>query len=99
MGRTTVFISSYLFRDYLNEAQEREEENEQEGLRVRYIGDREGLDKDIIAMIEALEKNTSDKKTVINLAVNYGGRNEILAAVKAIASKVEAGELKADDIN
>lgn len=88
-----------LFRDYLYEAQEREEENEQEGLKVRYIGDREGLDKDIITMIEALEKNTRDKKTVINLAVNYGGRNEILTAVKAIASKVEAGELKADDID
>ncbi len=87
-----------LFRDYLNEAKEREEENEQEGLQMRYIGDREGLDPDIIQMIDVLEKNTKDKKTVINLAVNYGGRNEILSAVKAIASKVEAGELKAEDI-
>ncbi len=87
-----------LFRDYLHEAQEREEENEEEGLQIRYIGDREGLDADIITMIEALEKNSKDKKTVINLAVNYGGRNEILTAVKAIASKVEAGELKAEDI-
>lgn len=88
-----------LFREYLCEAKEREEENEEEGLQVRYIGDREGLDADIITMIEALEKNTRDKKTVINLAVNYGGRNEILTAVKNIALKVEAGELKAQDID
>lgn len=87
-----------LFREYLREAQEKEEENEEENLQIRYIGDREGLDSDIISMIEILEKNSKDKRTVINLAVNYGGRNEILAAVKAIASKVEAGELKAQDI-
>ena len=89
-----------LFRDYLNEAHEREEENERKGFRIRYIGEREGLPKDIIGLIDSLEKNTADKSsTVVNLAVNYGGRNEILHAVKALAKKVEAGELKADDID
>lgn len=88
-----------LFRDYLYEAQEREEENEESNLQVRYIGDREGLPPDIINMINVLEANSADKKTVINLAVNYGGRNEILQAVKKIARKVETGELKADDID
>lgn len=87
-----------LFRDYLSEAQEREEENEEENLQIRYIGDREALPADIVKQIELLEANSSDKKTVINLAVNYGGRNEILNAVKKIARKVEAGELKADEI-
>lgn len=89
-----------LFRDYLFEAQEREEENEAKGMRIRYIGERNALPEDIVNLIEQLEKNSEDKNAItVNLAVNYGGRDEILHAVKAIAKKVEAGELKADDIN
>ena len=88
-----------LFRDYLNEAQDREDENEQKGLRIRYVGEREGLADDIIALIDTLEKGSADKKTTVNIAVNYGGRNEILHSVKKIAAQVEAGELKAEDID
>ena len=89
-----------LFRDYLFEAQEREEENKAKGMRVRYIGDRSVLPEDIHNLMNDLEERSDDKnKITINLAVNYGGRDEILHAVKAIAKKIEAGELKADDIN
>lgn len=89
-----------LFRDYLSEAHEREEENEAKGMRIRYIGDRTALPKDIVNMIELLESRSADKHSItINLAVNYGGRDELLHAVKEIAKKVEAGELKSDDIS
>ena len=89
-----------LFRDYLFEAQEREEENNEKGMRICYIGDRSALPEDIVTLIEELEKNSAEKNVItINLAVNYGGRDEILHAVRAIAKKVEAGEIKADDIN
>ncbi len=88
-----------LFRDYLSEAQEREEENIAKGMRIRYIGDRTALPEDIVRLIEQLENQSADKTTItVNLAVNYGGRDEILNAVKHLAKKVEAGELKADDI-
>ena len=88
-----------LFRDYLFEAQEREEENLAKGMKIRYIGDRTALPEDIVKLIEQLEKQSADKTTItVNLAVNYGGRDEILNAVKRLAEKVEAGELKADDI-
>ena len=88
-----------LFRDYLDEANEREDENEQKGMRIRYIGEREGLPEDIVGMIELLERNSADKnKITVNIAVNYGGRNEIVSAVRRLAAKVEAGELKAQDI-
>ena len=88
-----------LFRDYLFEAQEREEENEAKGMHVRYIGDRAALPEDIVNMIDQLEKRSADKNCItINLAVNYGGRDELLHAFRAIARKVEAGELKAQDI-
>ena len=88
-----------LFRDYLDEANEREDENEQKGMRIRYIGEREGLPEDIVGMIELLERNSADKnKITVNIAVKYGGRNERVSAVRRLAAKVEAGELKAQDI-
>ena len=88
-----------LFRDYLFEAQEREEENIAKGMKIRYIGDRTALPEDIVRLIEQLENQSADKTTItVNLAVNYGGRDEILNAVKHLAKKVEAGELKAEDI-
>lgn len=89
-----------LFRDYLFEAQEREEENKEKGMRIRYIGDRSALPEDIVRMIDELEKSSRDKDVItINLAVNYGGRDEILHAFRAIARKVESGEMKSDDIS
>ena len=88
-----------LFRDYLFEAQEREEENIAKGMKIRYIGDRTALPEDIVKLIEQLENQSADKTSItVNLAVNYGGRDEILNAVKLLAKKVEAGELKADNI-
>ncbi len=88
-----------LFRDYLDEANERENENEQKGMKIRYIGEREGLPEDIVNMIKLLEANSADKNAiVVNLAVNYGGRDEIVKAVRHLAQKIEAGEMTSMDI-
>lgn len=88
-----------LFRDYLCEATDREEENEAKGLRIKYIGEREGLPDDIVGMIENVENGSSDKSTTtVCLAVNYGGRNDILHSVKTLAKKIEAGELRPDEL-
>ena len=88
-----------LFREYLGEAKEREEENRLNKKRFRYIGSREGLSDDIVAMIEMLENGIDfEPKITINLAINYGGRNEIVNAVKNIAEKVQRGEVKIDEI-
>ena len=88
-----------LFRDYLFEAQEREEENEAKGMRIRYIGDRKALPEDIINLINQLESSSADKNVItVNLAVNYGGRDEILHSVKEIAKKVASGEINPEDI-
>ncbi len=88
-----------LFRDYLDEANEREDENEQKGMKIRYIGERDGLPEDIVNMIKLLETNSADKNAiVVNLAVNYGGRDEIVKAVRHLAKKIEAGEMTSMDI-
>ena len=69
-----------LFREYLREAEEREQENAQKGLRIRYIGEREGLADDILELVDELERGSADKvRTTVNIAINYGGRNEILS--------------------
>ncbi len=88
-----------LFRDFLEEAQERENENEQKGFRIRFIGDRSALPEDIIKLFDQCEKNSEGRnKMTVNLAVNYGGRAEIVNAAKQIAEKVKSGELDSGDI-
>lgn len=89
-----------LFRDFLEEAQEREDENEQRNFRIRFVGDKSALADDLVALFDTCEKQSLDKSgTVVNLAVNYGGRAEITGAVRKIAEKVSAGEIDIDSID
>ena len=86
-----------LFRDYLREAEERREENKKKGFRIRYIGDTAVLPPDIIELIKTVESESSAAgKTTVNLAVNYGGRQEILHAVQALAKRTASGEISPD---
>lgn len=88
-----------LFREYLKELDDRKAENEEKGIHVNFIGDRTGIPKDILAMMKHSERITAKKNHVIlNIAINYGGRQEILHSVKALAKEVEKGKLKAKDI-
>lgn len=86
-----------LFREYLCESLEKKSESRES--RVHFLGSREGLAPDIIELMEQSEEETKDAKgTVVNLAINYGGRNELVSAVKSIAEKVKSGEISADEI-
>ena len=88
-----------LFREYLRELDERKAENEEKGIKVNFIGDRTGIPKDILKMMGYSERITRKKDHVIlNIAINYGGRQEILHSVQALAKEVEKGKLKASDI-
>jgi len=70
-----------------------------DGVRFRQIGRREGLPKLVQDTAAALEAATAhNTRATLCLAVNYGGRAEIVDAAKALARKVAAGELLADDI-
>lgn len=51
------------------------------------------------AMIEAMEKTKKNKALVVNFALAYGGRQEIIDAVKKIAENVKKGKIKVSDIN
>lgn len=88
-----------LFREYLKEADERSAENEEKGITLRFIGDRSGIPEDIAALMTHIENISSDKsKVVLNIAINYGGRHEIVNAVREIAEKVKSGEMNVCDI-
>lgn len=61
--------------------------------KVRIIGNREPLREDIRIKMDEVEKMTENNKgMVLNLAVNYGGREEITAAVKKITDRIKNGE-------
>lgn len=88
-----------LFRDFLAEAEARKAENEEKGMRIRFIGDMSGLAADIIESINDMTYLSADKtKITVNVAINYGGRQEILKSVRDIAKRVKDGTLDPDDI-
>ena len=64
------------------------------GVRVKVIGLREGLAPDIRALLEEAEELTRrNGKMTLVVAFNYGARQEIAQAVRAIARKAAAGEI------
>ena len=55
------------------------------GIRLRVIGSRDRLSKSVVKAIDNAEKITvNNKKGILNMAINYGGRLEIIEAVKKI---------------
>ncbi len=69
-------------------------------VRVNAIGRIEELPEKAIEALEEAEERTKDNSGLtLNLALNYGGRNEIAEAVKQIGRDVAAKKLSPDDIN
>ncbi len=85
-----------IFRKYLVDSIERSNRN---NMRVRIIGKREGLPEDIVRKIENLEKATAGNTGLqFTVAINYGGRDELVRAAKNIAKDYKNGILTEDDI-
>ncbi|MBE5876093.1 MAG: isoprenyl transferase [Lachnospiraceae bacterium] len=85
-----------LLRNYMKTCLKTAEKNK---MCVRVIGDKTRLDDDIRARIAELEEATKDNTGLhFQIALNYGSRDEITRAVKSLADKVAAGELKAENI-
>ena len=56
-------------------------------VRFRVIGDKEGLDKNLRKKIEKLENESKQFKRTLNVAINYGGRDEIVYACQKLVSE------------
>jgi undecaprenyl diphosphate synthase len=69
-------------------------------VRLRVIGDRGRLAPDIVTLIANAEALTRDNGGVnLTIALSYGGRDEIISAVRGLIGKVASGELAADAID
>lgn len=86
-----------LFKSYLQEAIK---DFKNENIVVKFIGDKTAFSPELQQLIEENEKSSADRTgMVLNIAMNYGGRDEIVRAVKNIAAEVKNGKLSVDDIN
>ena len=73
-----------ILRDYLRDAKNFKDEN----IKVKFIGDISALDEDIRLLIADAEKESENATGMhLNIALNYGGRDEIVKAVKKIVEK------------
>jgi undecaprenyl diphosphate synthase len=71
---------------------------EKENIHIRFVGNLSVFSKDLQEEMERLDRETKNKPFHLNIAINYGGREEIVHACKALieAGKTNIGE---DDIS
>ena len=70
-----------------------------EGVRIRIIGEREGLSADLLDIIARAETKTAQNDQLnLTIAFNYGGRNEIARAAKKLARDVKEGRVAPNDV-
>ena len=69
-------------------------------VRIRILGSRDGLSDDMLVLLDNVETTTKENKTFfLNIAFNYGGRDEIVRASQAIARAVRDGSVDPEDIS
>ena len=85
-----------LFRRYLTETFQHKKEN----ARIRFLGDRTPLSEDIRKMMDEVETASATNTAInLNIALNYGGRDEIVHAVRQLARRCVAGEISPEEID
>ncbi len=71
-----------------------------EGVRVRFIGDRVRLDAKLVSLMDTLELMTAQNDKVhLTIALNYGSRDEVARATKRLAEDVAQGRLDPKDVD
>jgi len=97
--RTQVEVAGLmsLFRRYITkEARDLRDE----GVRVRFIGDRVRLDAKLFNLMDELEQMTEANDRVhLTIALNYGGRDEVARATKRLAQDVASGRLDPEQVD
>lgn len=85
-----------LFRQYLIDSLTDFREDD---INVVFIGDRSAFDSKLIELINETEEVAKDRKgMLLNIAMNYGARDEILRAVKSLCFEVKNNKINIDDI-
>ena len=85
------------FKDYLEEALK---DFRDDTIVLKFLGDMSAFPKDLQDLMQENERLSAGRDgMVLNLAMNYGGRDEIVKAVKKISQQVKSGEISIDSIN
>lgn len=86
-----------LLQTYLDDYAKRADS---ENIRVKILGDITALSNGMQKSIkECMERTKNNTGITFNIALNYGGRDEIVKATKKIAEQVKQGKINVDDIN
>ena len=86
-----------LLQSYLDDYSKRADS---ENIKVKILGDITALSKGMQKSIkECMERTKNNTGITFNIALNYGGRDELVKATKKIAEMVKTGKIQTDDIN
>lgn len=69
------------------------------GVRLRVIGNYRALEPSLVTLIEdAVARTAGNSGPIVAIALNYGAQDELVRVTQALARRVEAGEISADEI-
>ncbi len=88
-------LMALLLEFFTSEIDELDEKN----VCIRILGDKDGMPpKQRKALIRAEERTGKNTGLKLNIALNYGGRAELVRAARSLARKAAAGEMRPEDI-
>ncbi len=89
-------LMALMLEFFFSEIDELDEKN----VCIRILGDKDGLpEKQRQALVNAENRTAKNTGLKLNIAINYGGRAEIVRAVQVLAGMVTSGEMKAEEID
>ncbi|WP_407384035.1 isoprenyl transferase [Ruminococcus sp.] len=85
-----------LFKDYL---QESIRDFKDDSIVLRFLGDRTAFSPELLSLMNENEEESCDRDgMVLNIAMNYGGRAELVRAIRSLAARAAEGSIKPEDI-
>ena len=86
-----------LFKDYLQEAIR---DFNDDSIVLRFIGDRSAFSPELLSLMAENEEESREREgMVLNIAMNYGGRAELVTAIRDMADKIANGSLQPEEID
>lgn len=90
----------YLLDLFRKSLKDNHDDFNRQGVRVRIIGRNEDFPEDIQVLMAKIEEDTkNNSRLLLQIALSYGGRQEIVSSVKEIVSLIERGEIVSSDVN
>jgi undecaprenyl diphosphate synthase len=95
--RQEIWALMSLLKDFLRSELGEMMEN---GIRLNAIGQIERFPDDVLTVLrEVMDETRKNPGMILNLALSYGGRDEIVTAARRIVAEVQAGRLQAEEIS